>query len=113
MLYRAECWPTKRRHVQQLSVTEMCMLRWICDHTRRDSVQNDDTRERLGAATVEEKLVQHRLRWFGHPMEVNKATIRSGVIRGTDNGRRGRGRPNLYGRSPGREILRIEVSPRS
>jgi hypothetical protein len=27
MLYGAECWPTKRRHVQQLSVAEMRMLR--------------------------------------------------------------------------------------
>jgi hypothetical protein len=27
MLYRAECWHTKRRHVQQLSVAEMRMLR--------------------------------------------------------------------------------------
>jgi hypothetical protein len=26
MLYGAECWPTKRRHVQQLSVAEMRML---------------------------------------------------------------------------------------
>jgi hypothetical protein len=32
----AECWPTKRRHVQQLSVAEMRMLRWICGHTRMD-----------------------------------------------------------------------------
>jgi hypothetical protein len=27
MLYGAECWSTKRRHVQQLSVAEMRMLR--------------------------------------------------------------------------------------
>ena len=27
MLYGAECWPTKRRHVQQISVAEMRMLR--------------------------------------------------------------------------------------
>jgi hypothetical protein len=27
MLYGAECWPTKRRHVQQLSVAVMHMLR--------------------------------------------------------------------------------------
>jgi hypothetical protein len=27
MLYGAECWPTKRRHVQQLNVAEMRMLR--------------------------------------------------------------------------------------
>ena len=36
MLYGAECWPTKRRHVQQISVAEMRMLRWICGQTRRD-----------------------------------------------------------------------------
>jgi hypothetical protein len=55
MLYGAECWPIKRRHVQQLSIAKMCMLRWICGHTRRDHVQNDDLRERLGVAPVEEK----------------------------------------------------------
>jgi hypothetical protein len=38
MLYGAECWPTKRRHVQQLSVAEKRMLHWICGHTRRDRV---------------------------------------------------------------------------
>jgi hypothetical protein len=26
MLYGVECWPIKKRHVQQLSVAEMCML---------------------------------------------------------------------------------------
>jgi hypothetical protein len=26
MLYGVECWPTKRQHVQQLSIAEMCML---------------------------------------------------------------------------------------
>jgi hypothetical protein len=36
MLYGAECWTTKRRHIQQLSVAEMRMLRWICAHTRLD-----------------------------------------------------------------------------
>jgi hypothetical protein len=82
MLFGAECWPTKRRHVQQLSVAEMCMLRWICGHTRKDRVWNDDIRERLGVAQVEEKLVQHRLRWFGHMQRrPAEAPIRNGVIR--------------------------------
>jgi hypothetical protein len=56
MLNGAECWPTKRRHAQQLSVAEMRILRWICGHTRRDRVRNDDIRERLRVAPVEEKL---------------------------------------------------------
>jgi len=47
MLYEAECWPTKIRHVQQLSVIEMRMLRWICGHTRMDRVRNDDIHEGL------------------------------------------------------------------
>jgi hypothetical protein len=57
MLYGAEYWPTKRQHVQKLSVAEMRMLRWICGHTRRDRVRNDDIHERLGVTPVEEKLV--------------------------------------------------------
>jgi hypothetical protein len=74
----------------------MRMLRWICGNTRRDRVQNDDIRERLEVTPVEEKLVQHRLRWFGHiqrrPVE---APVRSEVIRRSGNEKRGRGRPNL------------------
>jgi hypothetical protein len=66
MLYGAECWATKSRHIQQLSVTELRMLRCICGHTRLDRVRNDDIRDRLGVAPIEEKLIQHRLRWFGH-----------------------------------------------
>ena len=55
MLYGAECWPTKRRHVQQLSIAEIRMLRWICGHTRMDRVRNDDIRDRLGIAPIEKK----------------------------------------------------------
>jgi hypothetical protein len=29
MLYGAECWPTKRQHIQQLSVAEIRMLHWF------------------------------------------------------------------------------------
>jgi hypothetical protein len=96
MLYGAECWPTKRRYVQQLSVAEMRILRWICGHTRRDQVRNDDIRESLGVTPVEEKLVQHRLRWFEYMQRrPAEAPIRNGVIRQTDNKKRDRGRPNL------------------
>jgi hypothetical protein len=82
MLYGVECWPTKRRHVHQLSVAEMHMLRWIYGHTRRNRVRNDDIRERLEVAPVEEKLVQHHLRWFGYMQRRPAETpIRNRVIR--------------------------------
>ncbi|PUZ61387.1 hypothetical protein GQ55_4G271900 [Panicum hallii var. hallii] len=83
ILYGAECWPTKRRHVQQLSVAEMRMLRWFCGHTRRDRVRNEEIRDRVGVAPIEEKLIQHRLRWFGH------------VQQRPPEASRGRGRPRL------------------
>jgi hypothetical protein len=57
MLYGAECWTTKRRYIQQLSVAKMHMLRWICGHTRIDRVPNDDIRDRLGVAPIEESLL--------------------------------------------------------
>jgi hypothetical protein len=64
----------------------MRILQWICDNARKDRIKNDDIRERLGVAPIEEKLVQHHLRWFGHiqrrPVE---APVRSGVIRRTGN----------------------------
>ena len=39
---------TKKRHVQQLSVAEMRMLRWFCGHTRWDGVRNEVIRDRVG-----------------------------------------------------------------
>jgi hypothetical protein len=44
----------------------MHMLQWICGHTRIDRVRNDNIHERLGVTPIEEKLMQHHLRWFGH-----------------------------------------------
>jgi hypothetical protein len=96
MLYGAECWPTKRRHVQQLSVAEMRMLRWFCGHTRRDRVRNEEIRDRVGVAPIEEKVIQHRLRWFGYVQRrPPEAPVRSGVLKRGDNVKRGRGRPRL------------------
>jgi hypothetical protein len=96
MVYGAECWPTKRRHVQQIRVVEIRMLRWIYGHTRRGRVQNDDIRDILGVAPIEEKLVQHRLRWFGHVQRrPPKAPVRSGILSQDSNVKRCRGRPKL------------------
>jgi hypothetical protein len=96
MLYRAKCWPTKRRYIQQLSVAEMCMLRWICGHTRLNRVRNDDICDRLGVAPIEEKFIQHRLRWFRHVhRRLPEAPVHRGIIRRDNNVKRGRGRPNL------------------
>ena len=96
MLYGAECWPTKRQHVQKISIAEMRMLRWSCGHTRRDRIRNEDIREKLGVAPIEEKLVQYRLRWFGHIQHrPYDAPVRVEILGRTEGPKRGRGRPKM------------------
>ena len=74
----------------------MCMLRWIYGHTRMDRVRNDNIRDRLEVTQIEEKFVQHRLRWFGHVQRrPSEAPVHCGVLSRDTNVRRGRGRPKL------------------
>ena len=47
-------------------------------------------------APIEEKLIQHRLRWFGHVQQrPPEAPVHSGVLKWVNNVKRGRGRPKL------------------
>ena len=65
-------------------------------HTRMDRVRNDDIRDRLEVASIEEKLVQHRLSWFGHVQRrPPEAPVYCRVLSQAYNMRRGRGRPKL------------------
>jgi hypothetical protein len=92
MMYGAECWVTKGQHVQKMSVAEMRILRWICGHTRKNRIRNDNIRDKLGVAPFQEKLVQHHLRWFVHiQRRSHEALVRSGILSRPENIRRGRG----------------------
>ncbi|KAL3363598.1 hypothetical protein AABB24_012720 [Solanum stoloniferum] len=97
LLYGAECWPVRNSHVQKLHVAEMRMLRWMCGHTRSDKIRNEVIREKVGVASVVDKLREVRLRWFGHvKRRCTDAPVRRSeglVVEGT---RRGRGRPKKY-----------------
>ena len=66
MLYGSECWALKRKHEHKMAVAEMRMLRWMCGHTIKDRIYNDHIRERVGVTSIAEKMVESRLRWFGH-----------------------------------------------
>jgi hypothetical protein len=67
------------------------MLQWICGHTKRDHIRNDDIRERLGWHQS-----RSLCKCFGHiQWRSLEAPVRSGVISRIGDGKRGRGRPNL------------------
>nr|XP_009773693.1 PREDICTED: uncharacterized protein LOC104223870 [Nicotiana sylvestris] len=42
------------------------MLRWMCGCTRRDKIQNEVVQDRVGVASVKDKMWESRLKWFGH-----------------------------------------------
>ncbi|KAM1191811.1 hypothetical protein ACFX2G_012464 [Malus domestica] len=91
MLYGIECWAVKD---QQVGVVEMRMLRWMCGHTRKDKIRNEDIRGKVGVAEIEGKRRENRLRWSGHVQRMpTDAPVRR-CDHGTKvQGRRGRGTP--------------------
>ncbi|CAN6543029.1 unnamed protein product [Malus baccata var. baccata] len=62
MLYGTECWAVKHQHVHKMGVAEMRMLRWMCGHTRKDKIRNEDIRGKVGVAEIEGKMRENRLR---------------------------------------------------
>ncbi|PHT33828.1 Nicotianamine aminotransferase B [Capsicum baccatum] len=104
MLYGAECWPVKNFHVKKLKVAEMRILRWMCGLTRGDKVRNETVREKVGMASVEDKMRKVRLRWFGHVMRRGTdAPVRRCERLVLDGFRRGR--PKKYWR----EVIRRDM----
>jgi len=113
MLYGTECWAVKSLHKSKVSVAEMRMLRWMSGKTRQDRIRNDTIRERVGVAPIVEKLVENRLRWFGH---VERRPV-DAVVRRVDQMeesqvKRGRGRPKKTIRETIRKDLEVnELDP--
>ncbi|KAG5578999.1 hypothetical protein H5410_049626 [Solanum commersonii] len=50
MLCGKECWSVKNSHVWKMRVELMRMLIWMCEHTRRDEIRNQDIRAKVGVA---------------------------------------------------------------
>ena len=82
-----------------MKVAEMRMLRWMCGHTRKDRVRNKIIQEKVGVASVEDKLRKVRLRWFGHVIRRGPdAPVRRCKTLATDGFRRARSRSKKYWR---------------
>ncbi|KAM3234823.1 hypothetical protein P3L10_014859 [Capsicum annuum] len=87
--------PAEIRKLKQLQ--EMRMLRWMCGLTRGDRVRNETIREKVGVTSVECKMREARLRWFGHVKRRGMdAPVRGCERLALDGFRRSRGRPKKY-----------------
>ena len=38
----------------------------MCGNTKRDKVRNENIHIKIGVASIEEKMRENRLQWFGH-----------------------------------------------
>ncbi|PHT74941.1 hypothetical protein T459_22218, partial [Capsicum annuum] len=77
----------------------MRMLRWMCGLTRGDRIRNETIREKVKVASVEDKMREVRLRWFGHVMRRGTdAPVRRCERLALDGFMPGRGRPKKYWR---------------
>lgn len=45
-----------RTHIQKMEVAEIRMLKWMCRHTRRDQIRNEDIQNKVRVASAENKI---------------------------------------------------------
>ena len=77
-----------------MKVAEMRMLRWICGHTRLDNIRNEVIRDKIRVASIEDKIREARLHWFGHIRSSSlDAPVRRGDKLDRSDYKRSRGRP--------------------
>ena len=46
----------------KISVTEIKILRWMCNKTRKDRIRNVNIRDMIGIAPIEEELRDNRFK---------------------------------------------------
>lgn len=52
LLFGVECWLVKNLQVEKTNVVGMRMLRWMCEHTRRDKIRKEDVRGKVETQTT-------------------------------------------------------------
>lgn len=63
-------------------MTEIRMLRWISENTRKNKIRNEEICLKIGVTPIDEKIMESRLKCFGYVQRrVTKALVRnSGFI---------------------------------
>ena len=95
MVYGSECWALRKQEEQRLHTTEMKMLRWSQEKTRKDRIKNETIRGNAKVTPIISVLTQKRLSWYGHVMRRDEMHITKSTLRTTVMGTRPRGRPKM------------------
>ena len=93
MLYGAETWATTKRQESRIEVNEMRMLRWMCGVTRKYNIRNEHIRGTTKVVQASRKIMERRLKWYGHVMRMEEDHVVRRVMTKAIPGKRKRGRP--------------------
>ena len=94
LLYGSEVWVLNKRERKKMQAVEMSCLRNICGTRRNDRVRNEEIRRRCGnKVSIEQKMDQSILRWFGHVERMGNERMVRRVYDSEVRGVRARGRP--------------------
>ena len=93
-LYGAECRPSTRRTDHALHCMEMRMSRWSLGLTRKDKIRNEIIRSKLGIRPIMDKVMERRLRWYGHVLRMKPPSVALSAMYLQVAGTRPRGRPH-------------------
>lgn len=64
LLYKTKCWTVKNRQENKVSVPKMRMLLQMCG--KHDKIKNKNIRESIAVTPIIQKMMENRLRRFGH-----------------------------------------------
>ena len=93
ILFEEECWTVRKKEEQILEKTEMRILRSIKGVILRDKAKSVDIRNELGVNSMQEKVREMRLRWYGHMQRMEENNEVRAVADMSVPGKRPRGRP--------------------
>src|SRR6218665_1459035 len=97
-LYGSECWTMRKLDEKRILAAEMSWPWRIAGvrPTRLHKIRNDDIRQALcSQTTLLDKVVQRRLRWFGHVERMSIIRIPNNALHARVERKRNKGRPRL------------------
>ena len=112
LLYGAECWTFKKKEEQILKNIEIKMLRRIKGVILKDKVKSVDTRKQPGINSIQGKVREMRLRWYGHMQRMEETNEVRAIVDMMVSEKRPRARPKWrcmdYVR---RDMLELRIIP--
>ena len=93
MVYGLETVAVTKKQVEEMEVAEMKMLRFAMGVMRKDKIRNEHIRSTVKVEQLEMKMMEDRLRWYGHVMRRDQEYLGRKMMEMDLPGKRKRGRP--------------------